>query len=236
MKKIITFIFLVTFFTIPTMLVFAQSTSTQAEGTSTGWHLTRGEGGCMEIELPFIPKCGATPASYLSGLYRLALGLGVLAALIMIVVAGITYATSGDNASKQKEARGQIRDAIIGMVILFASVLILNTINPNIASMKLEIPFPPLSTSAPTSTTPTDDLSKKAERCVERCDRDTCLPNFSYKQVDRDVYYKNGVPDEGKLRFDESKGTVKWTTVYKLEYYMCLDVCKKLCAQKYPNK
>jgi len=152
MKKIITFIFLVTFFTIPTMLVFAQSTSTQS--TSSGWSLVEGQGGCMEIELPFIPKCGATPASYLSGLYRLALGLGVLAALIMIVVAGITYATSGDNASKQKEARGQIRDAIIGMVILFASVLILNTINPNIASMKLEIPFPPLSTSAPTSTTP----------------------------------------------------------------------------------
>jgi len=158
MKKIITFIFLVTFFTIPTMLVFAQSTSTQAEGTSTGWHLTRGEGGCMEIELPFIPKCGATPASYLSGLYRLALGLGVLAALIMIVVAGITYATSGDNASKQKEARGQIRDAIIGMVILFASVLILNTVNPALVSMRLPNIQPP-STPAPTSTSTSSEPS-----------------------------------------------------------------------------
>ncbi|HON21679.1 MAG TPA: pilin [Candidatus Paceibacterota bacterium] len=212
MKKIITFIFLVTFFTIPTMLVFAQSTSTQAEGTSTGWHLTRGEGGCMEIELPFIPKCGATPASYLSGLYRLALGLGVLAALIMIVVAGITYATSGDNASKQKEARGQIKDAIIGMVILFASVLILNTVNPDIASMKLNVQFPAFSpTSFPTSTQKLTEVDK----CIGSCSRDPCLKNFH-------VNLGQGVidipPEDSPLRE---------------KYDMCVDACRNYCQNKH---
>ncbi|MDD3614343.1 MAG: pilin [Candidatus Pacebacteria bacterium] len=197
MKKTITFIFLVTFFTIPTLLVFAQSTSTQAEGTSTGWHLTQGEGGCMEIELPFIPKCGATPASYLSGLYRLALGLGVLAALIMIVVAGITYATSGDNASKQKEARGQIKDAIIGMVILFASVLILRTINPDLVSMRLEVQFP----SSPTPATSTGKISKDVQQCINSCIKDTCDKYFVKIEVVGDLY-KISTPVRQQPQYD----------------------------------
>lgn len=210
MKKTITFIFLVTFFTIPTLLVFAQSTSTQAEGTSTGWHLTQGEGGCMEIELPFIPKCGATPASYLSGLYRLALGLGVLAALIMIVIAGITYATSGDNASKQKEARGQIRDAIIGIVILLASVLILNTINPDIASMQLNVQFPVFSpTSSPTSTQKFTEVDK----CIVEC-RDNICSQFrkNLGQGTIDI-----PPKDSPLRE---------------KYDMCVDACRNYCTNK----
>ena len=221
MKKIIAFIFLVTFFTIPTLLVFAQSTSTQAEGTSTGWHLTQGEGGCMEIELPFIPKCGATPASYLSGLYRLALGLGVLAALIMIVVAGITYATSGDNASKQKEARGQIRDAIIGMVILFASVLILNTINPDIASMKLPIITPPSLTSAPATST----ISKLIEYCVygEGGIGGTGRGGCVTKSCDQWGYQK--VEGGNVYRYKDER-----------KYKDCLSACYRFCSQKYNLK
>jgi len=143
----------------------------------------------MEIELPYIPRCGATPASYLSGLYRLALVLGVLAALIMIVIAGITYATSGDNASKQKEARGQIKDAIIGLVILFASVLILNTVNPALVSMRLpNIPSPELSSSPP----PTTDLTKVNE-CISSCAYKICFMNFgsSTGRGDREIYPEN---------------------------------------------
>ncbi len=212
MKKTITFIFLITFFTIPTLLVFAQSTSTQS--TSSGWSLVEGQGGCMEIELPYIPKCGATPASYLSGLYRLALGLGVLAALIMIVVAGITYATSGDNASKQKEARGQIKDAIIGMVILFASVLILNTINPDIASMKLNVQFPTFSpTSSPTPTN--KQILTEYDICMINCRSDRCLKNFH-------VNLGQGVidipPEDSPLRE---------------KYDMCVTACRNYCQVKF---
>jgi len=229
MKKIITFIFLVTFFTIPMMLVFAQSTSTQAEGTSTGWHLTQGEeGGCMEIELPFIPKCGATPASYLSGLYRLALGLGVLAALIMIVVAGITYATSGDNASKQKEARGQIKDAIIGMVILFASVLILRTINPALISMTLRN-ISSLPTPSPTSSTSTpslgnENLSRQALVCVYGPNAGTRISTFGgcYGDI---CLTKLG---ERRMTSEECHNIPKCE--------MCEQACITFCAQKYPNK
>ncbi|MFA4990645.1 MAG: pilin [Candidatus Paceibacterota bacterium] len=210
MKKSLAFIFLfVSFLAVPTALIFAQSTSS----TST-WSLLgpkEGQGGCMEIELPYIPRCGATPASYLSGLYRLALVLGVLAALIMIVIAGITYATSGDNASKQKEARGQIKDAIIGLVILFASVLILNTINPALVSMSLpNIPSPELSPSP----SPTKGLTK-VDECISSCMSNICRNNFG-------VFIGHGdhdIPDEKDER--------------RPKYDMCVRACRSYCQSKF---
>jgi len=213
MKKSLAFIFLfVAFLAVPTALVFAQSTSS----TST-WSLLgpkEGQGGCMEIELPYIPRCGATPASYLSGLYRLALVLGVLAALIMIVIAGITYATSGDNASKQKEARGQIKDAIIGLVILFASVLILNTVNPALVSMSLPNIQPP-STPAPTSTSTSSDsgLSYSAQTCWR------------------------GNMNEGVIGGCVAKACMAHEIQSNpVKYNMCSEACRIYCMQKFPKK
>lgn len=91
----------------------------------------------LEINLPFIksPVCG--PAAYLSGLYQLAVGVAVALAVVIIVYAGIIYASSGDNASKQKEAKTQITQAIFGLAILLASFLILNTINPDLVNLGL---------------------------------------------------------------------------------------------------
>jgi len=93
--------------------------------------------GCLEIPLPFINQCPATPADYISGLYRLAIYIAIIAAIIMITIAGITYATSGDNIGKQKEAKEQITDAIIGLILILASVLLLRTINPALVTLNL---------------------------------------------------------------------------------------------------
>ena len=217
MKKSLAFIFLfVAFLAVPTALIFAQSTSSTSKRSLLG--PKEGQGGCMEIELPYIPRCGATPASYLSGLYRLALVLGVLAALIMIVIAGITYATSGDNASKQKEARGQIKDAIIGMVILFASVLILNTVNPALVSMRLPNIQPP-STPAPTSTsTPSDSGLSDAARACWRGD-----PAYVAK------YGTGGCLAKVCMAIHEIHSN-------PAKYDMCSKACQIYCMQKFPKK
>jgi hypothetical protein len=94
-------------------------------------------GGLLEVALPFIGKSPATPADYISGLYRIAIYAAIIAAIIMITIAGINYATSSANPSKQKEAMGQIQDAIIGLVLILASVLLLRTINPALVSLNL---------------------------------------------------------------------------------------------------
>lgn len=101
----------------------------------------------LEIKLPGLSECIDGPADYLAGIYKLSLGIGVFLAAMVIVVAGIKYATSGDNSGKQKEAREDIFQAIFGLLILFGSVIILRTINPDLADLgkwgslpKTEIP------------------------------------------------------------------------------------------------
>lgn len=89
----------------------------------------------LEIQLPGFNKCVNGPADYLSSLYKLSLGIGVFLAAVVIVMAGIKYATSGDNAGKQKEAREDITQAIFGLLILFGSVIILRTINPDLSDL-----------------------------------------------------------------------------------------------------
>jgi len=61
---------------------------------------------------------------------------GVLA-FAMIVYAGFQYLTSGGNTAQQKDAQQRIVNAIIGIILLFAFWIILNTINPNILSTSL---------------------------------------------------------------------------------------------------
>lgn len=89
----------------------------------------------LEIKLPFLSGCVNGPADYLAGIYKLSLGVGVFIAAIVIVMAGVKYAISGDNAGKQKEAKDDIFQAIFGLIVLFGSVIILRTINPDLADL-----------------------------------------------------------------------------------------------------
>ncbi|MCX6736501.1 MAG: peptidoglycan DD-metalloendopeptidase family protein [Candidatus Parcubacteria bacterium] len=73
---------------------------------------------------------------------------------VMIVWGGIIYLTSRGNSSSIKDAQDRIGQALLGLFLLFASYLILNTINPelvrisdptfpNITFSKGTIPIPP---------------------------------------------------------------------------------------------
>lgn len=68
--------------------------------------------------------------------FAVLLMLAGLAAFIMIIWGGIDYLTSAGNPSKTGEAKDKIRSAILGLIIVFASWMILNTINPNLVELK----------------------------------------------------------------------------------------------------
>jgi hypothetical protein len=149
MKKIITFtiltiissIFLVQLVLAQGVQVAPNQTTGSTAGTVSNVSTSSGGGlvqsGELEVALPFIGKSPATPADYISGLYRIAIYAAIIAAIIMITIAGINYAIAADNPNKQKEALGQIQDAIIGLVLILASVLLLRTINPALVSLNL---------------------------------------------------------------------------------------------------
>lgn len=79
------------------------------------------------------------PVAYISAVYKFGLGLTGLFGFGALVWGGVNYVISGDNISKRTDARGQIRDAFIGILLLVSSVLILNEINPQILRTTLEL-------------------------------------------------------------------------------------------------
>jgi hypothetical protein len=100
-------------------------------------------------------------AGKIANLYTWALGLGGLAALGVLIFGAILYITSAGNASRQEEAKEWMKGSLIGLMILFGSFFILNTINPGLTQLKdiaLEQNKPPESSSgkplSPTSTNP----------------------------------------------------------------------------------
>jgi len=69
-------------------------------------------------------------------LYEWGIGIAGFAVFIVLVFAGVEYLTSVGNASKMKDAMDRIKSAAFGLVLLLASVLILNTINPQLTVLK----------------------------------------------------------------------------------------------------
>jgi len=85
----------------------------------------REQGGMIEI--PYL-------AQYISGIYRLSVGLGAILAAIMIVYGGFRYMLAAALPQVQ-ESKTIIQDAVIGLVVLLSSFLILKTINPKLVEV-----------------------------------------------------------------------------------------------------
>lgn len=69
-------------------------------------------------------------------LYEWGVALGGLAVFIVLVWAGFQYLTSTGDPTKMKDAMSRIKSAVLGLVLLLASVLILNTINPALTTLQ----------------------------------------------------------------------------------------------------
>lgn len=72
----------------------------------------------------------------LNALLGLTVGIAALLAVIMLVIGGFEYMTT-DSAFKMGNAKDRITNAIIGLLIVLAAVLILQTINPDIVSLNI---------------------------------------------------------------------------------------------------
>ncbi|OHA17151.1 MAG: hypothetical protein A3H57_03865 [Candidatus Taylorbacteria bacterium RIFCSPLOWO2_02_FULL_43_11] len=80
--------------------------------------------------------------TYLNNLYKMAVAGASVLAVLMIVIGGFTY-LSTDAIGNKEEGKSYIKNALGGMLLILASWIILNTINPqlvqlNIISKKLE--------------------------------------------------------------------------------------------------
>jgi len=71
--------------------------------------------------------------------YEWGITLGGLAAFIALIIAGFLYLTSIGDPNKMKEAKGRILCALGGLTLLLASWLILDTINPQLTTIPIDL-------------------------------------------------------------------------------------------------
>lgn len=74
-------------------------------------------------------------ASMVNQIYKYAVGIVALFAFGAIVYGGILYTVSVGNPAKSREAWAWIRDALLGLLLLFAAYAILYFINPNLVNL-----------------------------------------------------------------------------------------------------
>lgn len=90
---------------------------------------------------PLEPIPGATNASnfpdYVKGIYKFGLWTVGLAALLMLTVGGFLYVTSAGNTSALGNAKGIIKDSLIGIALALTAYLILNIISPDLVNVNL---------------------------------------------------------------------------------------------------
>ncbi len=73
--------------------------------------------------------------SVLNTLFVVAINIGAILAMFRIAWAGWLYMGSADMWSEKQHAKNVFQDAIIGLLILLAIWIILNTINPDILNV-----------------------------------------------------------------------------------------------------
>ncbi len=136
------------------------------EGQCSGeWGFCYPKPGSITTELQ-VPIGGLTKISsasdYVRTIYQVSLGIAVTAAIVVIMLAGFRWMTSGGNSSAIGQAKTMILSAIIGLLLLLGASLLFQTINPDI--VRLTLPrAPKLRPQSLTQTTWCDELFQRPD-------------------------------------------------------------------------
>lgn len=79
-------------------------------------------------------------SDYAQQAFAFLLSAAAILALLMVVVGGIEYLSSGESPQRLQDAKDRITKALLGLVLALASWLILNTINPHLLSSDFALP------------------------------------------------------------------------------------------------
>jgi hypothetical protein len=75
---------------------------------------------------------------YIAGVYKYLLGIATTIAIVMIMIGGLQWAFGGTSEEAITKAKGRIKNAVTGLILLLSTYLILYTVNPNL--IKLQFP------------------------------------------------------------------------------------------------
>jgi len=119
--------------------------------TSFGLAMLSLTASALEYKLPFLGgNDNPTPCEYIRALYIWGLGIVGAVAVTSIAIGGFLYMTN-----QVQKGKDYILSALLGLLLLLGSWLLLNTINPDLAKLKCDLPAATASPSASASATPT---------------------------------------------------------------------------------
>jgi hypothetical protein len=108
------------------------------------------------VNIPLVTANSTDIGQYINALYILSISIAALLAVIKIIIAGVKYMLS-DVVTSKAEAKGDIKGALGGLLIVISAVVVLETINPQLRVLSVFITpvsqMPPRATqTAPTAT------------------------------------------------------------------------------------
>ena len=83
-------------------------------------------------DLPFVS--GMSMESYATTLYRISITLAAFLVVLRLILAGVKYMFS-EVVTNKEEAKKDITQALLGLLIILAAVTLLNTINPSLTEL-----------------------------------------------------------------------------------------------------
>ncbi len=87
------------------------------------------------VGLPgFMDKDQRDLPTYINALYLLTIGLGALAGVVRIAIAGVKYSLT-DIVTHKGDAKEEIKGVLLGLAVLLVPFIVLNTINPNLTNL-----------------------------------------------------------------------------------------------------
>ncbi len=103
-------------------------------------------------------KCEITwIGDYISAIFSYGVGLAAVLAVIMIMVGGFLWLTSGGSPDRVGKAKEFISSALLGLVLALLSFVILYTINPRLVALEgLWVDKVGQESAAPSSAAPSD--------------------------------------------------------------------------------
>jgi len=98
---------------------------------------------CSLTTIPgaFDPKTGVNPVNVIKNIYGISIGIGAILAVVMIIWAGVEYATT-EAITGKSAAKERWQGALFGLVLLLASYIILRTINIDLVNINLDLGTP----------------------------------------------------------------------------------------------
>jgi len=125
-KKELTILFFLTYFCI----LFLNPSPAEAIKAEIDWP----EVGGITIERD--GQLTATLPQLVQYFFNFAIAIGGIAAFAMLVLGGFRFLTSAGNPTAQKDAKDIITSAIIGLLLLLASYLLLEVVNPDLLMLE----------------------------------------------------------------------------------------------------